>query len=38
MASQLLAEPGISTNEKYAVVVILIVALAALAFAALARP
>ncbi|WP_375500480.1 sodium-translocating pyrophosphatase [uncultured Jatrophihabitans sp.] len=34
MAAQLLAEPGISTNEKYAVVVILIIALAALAFAA----
>ena len=33
MASQLLAEPGISTNEKYAVVVILVIAIAALVFA-----
>ena len=33
MASQLLAEPGISTNEHYAVVVIGVIALAALVFA-----
>ncbi|WP_375484645.1 sodium-translocating pyrophosphatase [uncultured Jatrophihabitans sp.] len=33
MATQLLAEPGISTNEHYAVVVILVIALAALVFA-----
>ena len=33
MRAQLLADPGISTNEHYAVVVILVIALAALAFA-----